>query len=487
VSRVARGGAAAAAGCLFVGDRLESVDGPPPRPPSPLHLCTYEPDAPLPPRPTLPAAPTAAASRAGLLLPQGGPSRGFRWTRWRPWCSARRSGRARARVGMYGVRDAACPLSTGGGTRLVRLVRGRGGGCARARALRVRALSRCPSRWRRRRAGAAAGRGLRGSPRADWLAERCRALSFGCSCADGWASPTRSISRGERVRCEREGGGGGGRLVKRGGLFVERGETARTSDSSVVWYPVCTGLFNREMIRSIHPPPGQTALAADTPSGATLPCGPVSVMAEPLPFSAWLRPELDWGRLRAITAARCERRMNFRGIPLEEKSKSEVEPQSVLGRCLSLLSSDGCKVTTSCSEQTARAARGSLAARASRWPVLGPASTVRKHLRLVALLCLLVLAEGGTQGPESRRNMGRGQAFSGKKKKAQLQKKHSERSQLLHAVGRPLPVAGPAATWGGLGTTCRAARERGIGAAESNRRRVTRGEVRRKRRGGRRR
>jgi hypothetical protein len=167
---------------------------------------------------------------------------------------------------------------------------------------------------------------------------------------------------------------------------------------------------------------------------------------------AWLRRELDRGRLRAIIAARCERRMNFRGIPLEEKSKSEVEPQSVLWRCLSLLSSDGCKVTTSGSEQTARAARGSLAARASRWPVLaGPASTVRKHLRLVALLCLLVLAEGGTQGPESRRNMGRGQAFSGKKKKAQLQKKHSERSQLLHAVGRPLLGAGPAATWGGVG------------------------------------
>jgi len=30
--------------------------------------------------------------------------------------------------GMYGVRDAACPLSTRRGTRLVRLVRGRGGG-----------------------------------------------------------------------------------------------------------------------------------------------------------------------------------------------------------------------------------------------------------------------------------------------------------------------------------------------------------------------
>ena len=29
---------------------------------------------------------------------------------------------------MYGVRDAACPISTRGGTRLVRLVRGRGGG-----------------------------------------------------------------------------------------------------------------------------------------------------------------------------------------------------------------------------------------------------------------------------------------------------------------------------------------------------------------------
>jgi hypothetical protein len=33
-----------------------------------------------------------------------------------------------ARVGMYGVRDAACPLSTRGGTRLVRLVRGGGKG-----------------------------------------------------------------------------------------------------------------------------------------------------------------------------------------------------------------------------------------------------------------------------------------------------------------------------------------------------------------------
>jgi hypothetical protein len=34
--------------------------------------------------------------------------------------------------------------------------------------------------------------------------------------------------------------------------------------------------------------------------------------------------------------------------------------------------------------------------------------------------------------------MKRGQAFSGKKKKAQMQKKHSERSQLLAAVGIPL-------------------------------------------------
>jgi len=33
--------------------------------------------------------------------------------------------------------------------------------------------------------------------------------------------------------------------------------------------------------------------------------------------------------------------------------------------------------------------------------------------------------------------MARGQAFSGKKKKAQMQKKHSERSQMLIAVGIP--------------------------------------------------
>jgi len=58
----------------------------------------------------------------------------------RPRRPRRRSGRqgkrrARAFSGAkpkYGVRDAACPLSTRGGTRLVRLVRGRGEGLGRA-------------------------------------------------------------------------------------------------------------------------------------------------------------------------------------------------------------------------------------------------------------------------------------------------------------------------------------------------------------------
>ena len=60
---------------------------------------------------------------------------------------------------LYGVRDAACPLSTRGGTRLVRLVRGKGrGGGARERRAReggraqqtTRRLGGCRRAWTRR-------------------------------------------------------------------------------------------------------------------------------------------------------------------------------------------------------------------------------------------------------------------------------------------------------------------------------------------------
>ena len=56
----------------------------------------------------------------------------------------------------YGVRDAACPLSTRGGTRLVRLVRGRGGG--------VR-FSRCCDRRTAPRARCSVGAGAGGRSR----------------------------------------------------------------------------------------------------------------------------------------------------------------------------------------------------------------------------------------------------------------------------------------------------------------------------------
>ncbi|KAJ1486754.1 hypothetical protein T484DRAFT_1788519 [Baffinella frigidus] len=45
--------------------------------------------------------------------------------------------------------------------------------------------------------------------------------------------------------------------------------------------------------------------------------------------------------------------------------------------------------------------------------------------------------------------MARGQAFSGKKKKAQMQKKHSERSQLLMSVGAGAATDGDEFSWGG--------------------------------------
>jgi hypothetical protein len=62
------------------------------------------------------------------------------------------------RASAYGVRDAACPLSTRGGTRLVQAVRGRaGGGEAR--------LFRRSGRAATRRARAGGARAPRGSPR----------------------------------------------------------------------------------------------------------------------------------------------------------------------------------------------------------------------------------------------------------------------------------------------------------------------------------
>ena len=73
-----------------------------------------------------PAAPRAArpSTPRGAAPPRGAPRRAATrpLPRWLP-----RAARARLRQ-QYGVRDAACPISTGRGTRCVHLVRGGGGG-----------------------------------------------------------------------------------------------------------------------------------------------------------------------------------------------------------------------------------------------------------------------------------------------------------------------------------------------------------------------
>jgi len=89
-----------------------------------------------------------SAGAASRRQRSGRRQRGRQGSGGRAWCAARRRlSRSRRRAssspvaaaacssarsccgvgGMYGVRDAACPLSTRGGTRLVRLVRGWGG------------------------------------------------------------------------------------------------------------------------------------------------------------------------------------------------------------------------------------------------------------------------------------------------------------------------------------------------------------------------
>ena len=62
------------------------------------------------------------------------------------------------RRGLYGVRDASCPLSTRGGTRLVRLVRGKGGGERSPQEMR-RGLGDDPRALARRRGARRGGDG----------------------------------------------------------------------------------------------------------------------------------------------------------------------------------------------------------------------------------------------------------------------------------------------------------------------------------------
>jgi len=85
------------------------------------------------------------------------------WNRRRAPRRERSRARRRLRRRLWAVRDAACPPSTRGGTRLVRLVRGRGGAAANLRRARGLRHGACAS------GRGAGGRGRRG--RADFLRE----------------------------------------------------------------------------------------------------------------------------------------------------------------------------------------------------------------------------------------------------------------------------------------------------------------------------
>ena len=156
---------------------------------------------PLPPRPPRPPAPLRDGCPGCPAAPPSPPER-----RSAPRVSSRPN--CPQRVQLVRGRDEACPVSTGGGTRRVQLVReGRGGSLA-APTARPRAGSAQPpsGRCRAHRAPWRRGQGARA------LAARA-ALAAGAAVLI-WKSTTRLCTVGRRVGAT-VGGGGGGILIPR--------------------------------------------------------------------------------------------------------------------------------------------------------------------------------------------------------------------------------------------------------------------------------